>query len=109
MHNKCGTFDFTGSKRIIKLYDEPVSSASGSVKRRSDIPAGAFRYDFAIFPVLFQAQATGYWRKLFMSTSFTTYSSNFLLNTRFEVARVQYISPVVASTAKLPAPHAPSS
>jgi len=50
-----------------------MDSASGSVERLSDSPAGAeLPLRFRCFPVLFQAQATSYWGKLFMSTSSTT-------------------------------------
>jgi len=76
-------------------------SASSSVKLLFRPPADAgFLLRFSCFPVLIQAQATSYRRKLFLSTNYTTYSRDVLLNLRFEVARVQFISPVVARAAE---------
>jgi len=82
--------------RYVLLYS-CTDSAFSSEERLSEIHAGEeFSLRFRCFPELFQARATSYWRKLFVSTSSTTYSRVVLLNLRYEVTRVQYISPVVA-------------
>jgi len=61
-----------------------------------DKPAGTqFSLRFCCFPVLFLAQATSSWRKLFMSNSSGTYSRDVLLNIRVEIARVLYFFPAV--------------